>query len=85
MEIRTPIQLRSLVSEASRQADHYRHRGNTELHAMWDELASLAFVAQGKGGTVLISEGDLSKTPIPIKAGEQVEKPRNNLPPRHFR
>lgn len=74
MEIRTPQSVRSLVSEASRQAQHYRNTGNVDLHATWSQFAALAFECQSEGVPVLILKGNSPVSPIPIKAGEQVEK-----------
>ena len=62
-------QLRSIISEAGRQADFYLRRQDQPLAQLWAEIESLASLARSTRRSLLIGVSD-SFFPIPIKPCE---------------
>jgi hypothetical protein len=74
MTIASREALRSITSEAGRQADYYDRRGNAPLCQMWSEIESLAHAA-ARHGTMLkltpVNNRDVQDVnPLPIKPCE---------------
>lgn len=79
MIIENPKFLRSLRNEAERQADFYHRRGDTPLFEFWNDLSSEVTEAMQRAEPLqLLRQGIDSQTPIPIKACEQGQQPRNH-------
>lgn len=89
MTIQGSAALRSLTSEAGRQAEYYARRDMTILAGMWSEIERLAFAAGRANACLTIStpaeecpsivkQGRNGDIPIPIKASEQVQQPHKH-------
>lgn len=77
----SPELLRSLISEAGRQADFYSRRdGATQQCTFWNDLEALAHEARRSGRPLVITIRETTPNPIPIKGGEQDQQlPNNNV------
>lgn len=62
--------LRSICNEAGRQTDYYTRRGQDSLAQVWSEIESMAFTASRERRSLLITTGNDSSTPNPIKGCE---------------
>lgn len=77
----SPELLRSLISEAGRQADFYSRRdGATHQCTFWNDLEALAHEARRSGRALVITVREKDSIPIPIKPSEQAQQlPKNNV------
>ncbi len=75
----SPELLRSLISEAGRQADFYSRRdGANQQCTFWTDLEAIAHEARRSGLALVITVREKDSIPIPIKACEQGQQPPNH-------